>query len=264
MGKYRGHDPSRVTIDFLAPDAVPRCYLTLNEAFERLHYCLHGEPSPFQGGPSTMADGSGQDSDAAEDWAALMELCRRFLACEKILKASFTSGQLTAEARDPASGDWLRIPPSYWSQNFFPPRPFACRPLNVPPRSLLGRYHGRTLLIRESRFANWLKGRERIHCSPEEASTPTTRVQRTESIVTQARRRGRPPKYNWSQFIDKALRLLTVMGLPREDSGRDHWRCKADFEKRMSDWCLSTWGREPAPSTIRQWVTVALVRSGLK
>jgi hypothetical protein len=57
-------------------------------------------------------------------------------------------------------------------------------------------------------------------------------------------RRGRPPKYQWQEFVAEMTRQC-VEG-PISD--------QASLERHMAQWCADTWGSEPVLSQIRDWV----------
>jgi hypothetical protein len=59
------------------------------------------------------------------------------------------------------------------------------------------------------------------------------------------RRRGRRPRYPWPDFAAELVRqALCGPAIANQ----------AAFERHMLDWCATTWGAEPAPSEIREWV----------
>ena len=62
--------------------------------------------------------------------------------------------------------------------------------------------------------------------------------------------RGRKPSYDWPMFEQEVLRLLDEEGLPAPRNDED-WRCQADIERRMSEWCAMNWRQVSAESTVR-------------
>jgi hypothetical protein len=70
-------------------------------------------------------------------------------------------------------------------------------------------------------------------------------------------RRGRKPRYDWPMFEQEVLRLLDEEGLPATDN-EEGWRCQADIERRMLDWCETNWSQAPAESLIRHHVAKAM------
>jgi len=76
------------------------------------------------------------------------------------------------------------------------------------------------LLLREDDARNWIAQHE----------TPKLRV-------------GRPTQYNWDGFWREVVRVAnTPDGLPDKQTA---------LETAMLEWCDSTWGRQPAESTVR-------------
>jgi hypothetical protein len=59
------------------------------------------------------------------------------------------------------------------------------------------------------------------------------------------RRRGRRPRYPWSDFAAELVRR-SLYGPPIKN--------QAALERDMLDWCATNWSAEPAPSEIREWV----------
>ena len=56
---------------------------------------------------------------------------------------------------------------------------------------------------------------------------------------------GRPRIYNWEEFAREVVqRAHTPDGLPD----------KATLANDMAQWCLNTWGKEPADSMLRDWI----------
>jgi hypothetical protein len=79
------------------------------------------------------------------------------------------------------------------------------------------------------------------------------------AVIQDRRRRGRTPRYDWLTFEQEVLRLLDEEGLPAPHSD-EGWRCEADVERRMLDWCATNWQAVPAESTIRQHVSKVIAR----
>ena len=58
--------------------------------------------------------------------------------------------------------------------------------------------------------------------------------------------RGRKPSYDWESFFLEVAVRIDQDGLPE---------IQAEFEKTMAVWCLDTWGKEPAESTVRSKIS---------
>jgi len=72
------------------------------------------------------------------------------------------------------------------------------------------------------------------------------KVSRPQSRVSEANHK---PRYDWDSFKDEVWRLLEEEGTPDPKVDPD-WT-QAEIERRMLDWCSSTWGREPVVASIR-------------
>ena len=60
------------------------------------------------------------------------------------------------------------------------------------------------------------------------------------------RRRGRPRNYDWDEFGREVIRIANLHGLPAN---------QAKLVRIMAEWCLDTWGVEPADSMIRERIS---------
>ena len=139
------HDLSR-----LGHDAIPAGYLTLHECPRALRQRQTGYPTIAW----TALTSEDNDPDFFAELASEWRLEKGF---NDTLMKGFAEGQMTACARDPVSLELNRIPAYWWAAPDFPPSPFSDRPLTAPPQSRLARYSGRTLLVSEVEFDNWLK-----------------------------------------------------------------------------------------------------------
>jgi hypothetical protein len=63
--------------------------------------------------------------------------------------------------------------------------------------------------------------------------------------INLARRRGRPSRYPMQDFAAEMTRYCFTNPIPDQ----------AALERHMAEWCLDEWGREPAASYIREWVS---------
>jgi hypothetical protein len=71
---------------------------------------------------------------------------------------------------------------------------------------------------------------------------PTARPERG---TVPLRRRGRRPRYPWPDFAAELVRRV-LYGPPIKK--------QAALERHMAEYCATSWGAEPAPSEIREWV----------
>lgn len=67
-----------------------------------------------------------------------------------------------------------------------------------------------------------------------------------------ARRRGRPPKYDWELFaVEVARRILS-------DQGGEIPKTARGLAPEMKQWCRDEWDREPAESDLRGHIAKVL------
>jgi hypothetical protein len=65
-------------------------------------------------------------------------------------------------------------------------------------------------------------------------------------LSTKCRNHGRPKEYDWDAFAREIVRRAnTPDGLPD----------RARLTRDMAQWCIDTWGKEPADSTLRKQVS---------
>lgn len=57
---------------------------------------------------------------------------------------------------------------------------------------------------------------------------------------------GRPREYDWDAFTIEIIRVANLDGLP--DS-------QAELVRHMLEWCLHTWGKEPAESSVKNRIS---------
>jgi hypothetical protein len=62
-------------------------------------------------------------------------------------------------------------------------------------------------------------------------------------------RRGAPPKYAWGAIREETFRLMDHNGDFTEDD--PEWSVQAHLEKGLLEFCRNKFGKEPAPSTLR-------------
>jgi len=74
---------------------------------------------------------------------------------------------------------------------------------------------------------------------------PTAQPERS---TVPLRLRGRRPLHPWPDFVAELVRVL-LYGPP--------FKNQAALERHMAEWCMTTWGVEPAASEIRKWVRSA-------
>jgi hypothetical protein len=58
--------------------------------------------------------------------------------------------------------------------------------------------------------------------------------------------RGRPEKYNWTEFYVEVIVRADLDNLPES---------QAELERSMADWCEQKWGIQPGDSTIREKIS---------
>jgi hypothetical protein len=85
--------------------------------------------------------------------------------------------------------------------------------------------------------------REAPSGGPTQEVTPT--LPAPERILDFSRRRGRRPEYRWPDFFAEMTRHCMVAG-PIAN--------QAQLERHMTEWCATTWNKEPANSVIRSYV----------
>jgi hypothetical protein len=74
--------------------------------------------------------------------------------------------------------------------------------------------------------------------------TAPARPNHKDSMIL-ARRRGRRPQYSMQDFAAEMTRYCLTNPIADQ----------AALERHMAEWCLNEWGREPAVSYIREWVS---------
>lgn len=59
-------------------------------------------------------------------------------------------------------------------------------------------------------------------------------------------RGGRPPEYDWDAFTIEIIRIADMDNLPER---------QADLVRQMMVWCQSSWGKEPAESSVKSRIS---------
>jgi hypothetical protein len=166
-----------------------------------------------------------------------------FEQAESLVIERLRRGELRAWGLRNGTGDLEEIEQTQWADLRFyyhPLRQRTCTSsLSAAPQNFLrpdSTYWTQLTLKREDVLAFWPENLSKRGSPPPEQVQPR-----------EPQRRGRKPKYDWESFQHEITRIAnTPDGLPEFQS---------ELEEMMADWCLSTWGKEPAESTIRSHVT---------
>ncbi|MEO9634505.1 MAG: hypothetical protein ABJ360_07295 [Roseobacter sp.] len=78
-----------------------------------------------------------------------------------------------------------------------------------------------------------------------------SRSQTTDLFLPKGDKGGRPPSYNWSEFLEVATDKI------RHRGGFGRGWMKADCVREMADWCSINWHKEPSEGMIKEKVDVA-------
>lgn len=101
--------------------------------------------------------------------------------------------------------------------------------------------------------ASWLRPDTMGAVNPIVEERTSAVHQDSESIVSLPRPRGRPREWDWDAIFGEIVRIANLPdGLPES---------QADLQRMVATYCVSEWGREPAPSTLSEKIGKLYSRS---
>lgn len=145
-------------------------------------------------------------------------------------------------------------------------------PFNQPPL----RYGGRWIYVDIESYLSWLAiafdtvgQRQSGQSEPKPASAATSaattspgsdmepesnvKVHNQPPPPKPTRKKGAPPKYDWSAYEREVLRRVRASNAPESIH---------EFADQMAEWCGQVWGKEPGNSTLRKYLQRVLDQNG--
>lgn len=161
----------------------------------------------------------------------------------KSLLTDLRHGVLVAHAHHVATGQFRKIPMSFWYEDFVG-LSLGGELLDMLDASTFPpELKGSTIYVAADRAQSWLKQHGLAAMARFAASTP--------GRVAPAQPRKRSTRYDWPSFERYAASLLD-----EEGDYHTNWR-QADLEREMLQWCQDHWEREPAMRSVRDHVRIA-------